>query len=767
VTTPASADASAEHRERHEISRLGSGSVLNLGAAVIAQVLTVLAIVILGNRFGASSVGIYSEAFAVRALVSLLCMGGMRNAMTRYVAAYRAADDPAGVRGTVRIGLSSSVLLSAFATVILIVVARPLAVSGFDEPALEQGLAYAAWSLVPATVTTVALSATQGFQTMRAYAYIGSVLDAALRLVFVLAGLVVGGTETAMLGLLVSSSVTAVAALVALGRLMKGLPAGPARYDVGEIGRYSVYSWLSSVANQGLLWADTVILGLYLPSRDVGVYQVATRAVLLATLAVIPLNASFAPLAADLWQRRALPRLQRAYTATAEWLLRISILPLLVIVLFAGVVMRLFGSDFSEGVVVIQIFVAGALVDSWASSAGVALNMSGYNRLNMLDTVGVLVLNVGLNVALIPVLGIAGSAWAWTLALMVYGVVRVVQVNRLVLHTWPIGPRTEKTFLAAAPAIGTAVGARVLLGDTVLGMLVGAALATAVYLAVLARFGLNEEDSVLLHRPAKGDAPAGGGRTLALPAALPRRREELRRRASASAAALHRTVSTRYWRPDAPVPIRTLMSPLRADILVRADFFDFLDRTYRGRPLDVAEIVERARSLTYHEWFRTVAATHVGDSVSAESDLDRAFARRVERSVWLYQTFRERGFDDRRPVLVSWSPDVRTREGKILGPRYQPIDGCHRIALLWRTGVESLTPRQCWVCAGSEYAIDNTIHLLPRLRITPADYARFLSLGFVDREVSDLRELLAIVRTRDGEEAAARLAGVIAADGRR
>ena len=390
----------------------------------------------------------------MRALVALLCLGGMRNAMTRYVAAYRAETNPGAVRGTVRIGLGSAFTLSALATVVLLLLTPFLANDAFGEPALQRGLLYAAWSLVPATVTIVALAATQGFQTMRAYALIGSVMDAGVRMIFVVVGVLLGGLEFGLLGLLVSAVLTMIASLIALYRLMRTLAPAPARYHYVEIVRYSMYSWLASVANQGLLWADTIILGLYLPSRDVGVYQVATRAVLLATIAVVPLTASYAPLAADLWHRRAIGPLQRIYQATSEWLVRISFLPLVMVAVFAGTMLRVFGSGFSDGVIVIQIFAFGSIIDVWASTAGVTLNMSGFNKLNMLDTVAVLVLNVGLNVLLIPHFGIVGSVWAWTIALGVYGTVRVEQVKRLVLKVWPVSYRIARDVRRRRPRHG-------------------------------------------------------------------------------------------------------------------------------------------------------------------------------------------------------------------------------------------------------------------------------------------------------------------------
>ena len=47
-----------------------------------------------------------------------------------------------------------------------------------------------------------------------------------------------------------------------------------------------------------------IILGLYLPSSEVGRYNVIGRLMLLAAMAMVPINASFAPRIADLYHAR-------------------------------------------------------------------------------------------------------------------------------------------------------------------------------------------------------------------------------------------------------------------------------------------------------------------------------------------------------------------------------------------------------------------------------------------------------------------------------
>jgi O-antigen/teichoic acid export membrane protein len=261
--------------------------------------------------------------------------------------------------------------------------------------------------------------------------------------------------------------------------------------------RYASISWLSSVAQQGLVWSDIVILGLFLDPSEVGVYQVATRIVLVGGIATQALNASLAPRAADLFQRRQIDTLKRLYVASSEWLVRLS-LPLLAFLFVATEpVLRIFGPEFVGGVAVTRILIIGTLIDAATTQGGIVLNMSGRNVLNMLDTVGALVINVGLNIILIPVLGIRGAAIAWATSLLVIGVLRAFQVRWVVVPTFPLSRRVFKSLAAATVAM--------VVGWPLLGLLPGrwgfvvvAVVMAAVYLAGLWALGMEEDDRLVL-----------------------------------------------------------------------------------------------------------------------------------------------------------------------------------------------------------------------------------------------------------------------------
>ena len=79
------------------------------------------------------------------------------------------------------------------------------------------------------------------------------------------------------------------------------------------------------------------------------------------------------------------------------------------------------------------------------------LNMSGRPLWNMVDNIAVLVLNILLNLALIPRFGIVGSAVAWAVSLGVVNLARLVQVW-WTMRMLPFNAGVARGFLAGAVA---------------------------------------------------------------------------------------------------------------------------------------------------------------------------------------------------------------------------------------------------------------------------------------------------------------------------
>jgi O-antigen/teichoic acid export membrane protein len=480
----------------HQILGIARGGGLNLVGMAVTQLATFGMTLLIARQLGDTEMGRYAQAFAVLALLSIFARSGFGAGLVRFVAVHRAQADDAAVRAVVRLGLA---LATGGATVlggVLFVLAPWVARNAFDDALLEAPLRYVAVALPALAFTEAALAATQGFRTMKASTLIGLIFEPSCRFAFTSGLLLLGFPLDAAMATLVGTNVAA-AALAAIA-LRWRLPPGirTARYRPAGLVSFSLISGMSSLAATGLIWADTLMLGVLRDSSEVGIYSVATRLVVLASFVMSAINSAFAPRIADLCERGSTDALGRAYVAVAGWILRLSLPAFVLLVVFPRDLLAMFGPAFQVGATVTVVLALGKLVDAATGPCGLMLNMSGRPGWSMVDNIAVLGANVGLNLLLIPRYGMLGAAVAWAVSLVLVNIARVVQVW-LLLRMWPFGYGWVKALLAGAGSLVIgAVVARTF--QAPLRLVVGASALGVTYLVLVVLLRLTADDRLLL-----------------------------------------------------------------------------------------------------------------------------------------------------------------------------------------------------------------------------------------------------------------------------
>jgi len=199
------------------------------------------------------------------------------------------------------------------------------------------------------------------------------------------------------------------------------------------------------------------------------------------------------------------------------------------------------------------------------------------------------------------------------------------------------------------------------------------------------------------------------------------------------------------------IDIKALISPLRYDVVVRAQFL--ADLRASSEPEGV--LPDFAMEHPYFTWFTYVESARFFPELLKQPDLLRArYQSRVTRAQATLRSFDAGGYDRRFPVTVSRTPrgamsDSGVQTSKTLHIR----DGCHRLALLLIDG-QQLEPSMYRVGGPRDPVPDNTALLLPHLNLDERDYARFLSPGYVPHECASLTELRSLVATKSPERLA-------------
>lgn len=479
------------------IQTFARGGALNLAGALVQQAALFAVLGLLAISLGAADLGRYSLLYGVLALLSLLGLAGFRAGMTRFVAIYLADDDPARLRGTVRLGMGVTVLGSS-ALAVGLALAAPAVASFYRDPTLVDGVRIVALALPATTIMDAALAATQGWRSQVEYTLIGRFLDPLT--VLGLTGLVAVlglGLEAALWSVAAGAWLAAVLSVAALARRLRGIPRVRPVIEVRAIFSFSMVSWVSALAATGLIWSGTLILGRLTDPESVGVFTVGARLVSLAVFVMAPITNAFTPHMAHLAHLGHRDEAARAYGTATRWILAASLPAFVLLVAFAEPVLGLFGEEFVAGAIVTVVLALGQLVAAATGPCGVVLNMSGRVVLSMVDNVGVLILNVALTLLLVPPLGIVGAALAWSTSLVVVNVTKVLQVYR-VLGTVAVGARIAPLVLTSLPAAALGLLVRAVVEDPVTTLVVGVPLVAVVQSTLLLRFGIAPEDRAVL-----------------------------------------------------------------------------------------------------------------------------------------------------------------------------------------------------------------------------------------------------------------------------
>jgi O-antigen/teichoic acid export membrane protein len=190
--------------------------------------------------------------------------------------------------------------------------------------------------------------------------------------------------------------------------------------------------------------ADSIILGVFGTSEELGVYAAALRLSMVATLALLAVNSIAAPKFAELYRSRALHDLEKlAQRANAIMLLIASPL-LLLYFTFPYHIMGIFGTEFRRGGAMLVVLAIGQMVTIMMGSVGYLLLMTQYENVMKWINFAAALANVSLSLALVPFWGGLGAACANTSSLCLLNLIAVISVwKRLRLSTIPFLTRTH------------------------------------------------------------------------------------------------------------------------------------------------------------------------------------------------------------------------------------------------------------------------------------------------------------------------------------
>lgn len=399
---------------------------------IVAVVSSGLLMVALARLLGPDEYGLLFLAIAIFGILGVFSKLGIAKSCARYVAEYK-EQDPAQLPHILRISIILNTATITLVSIALLLGYRQL-VAILDEPSLTPFLLLGVLFLAFETLTVFIRLVLQGFEEIELAATIHAI-NRITRLGFAVGFVVMGFGALGALGGYILSF--AFSSLLGLGFIFTKLyrpiePAPSIESGLGRrIGEYTVPLTATSTANVLDKRIDTVLIGFFLTPVAVSYYVISKQVIEFLEMPVSALGFTLSPSFGAQKANGNIDQAARIYETALTHSLLLYVPAAAGLVLVAEPTIKLvFGTDYRGAVTVLQVLSPYIILLSVTKITSNALDFLGRAKTRAIAKGVTAVLNVCLNVVLIPLFGVVGAAVATVVTYSMYTGANVVIINQ-------------------------------------------------------------------------------------------------------------------------------------------------------------------------------------------------------------------------------------------------------------------------------------------------------------------------------------------------
>ena len=405
---------------------------------------------ILARFAGVEFLGIYSLASSVTRIGEVFGRAGLHSGVMRFVSRLDKETEIETVRQRILSGLKLGLLFGIVIMILQIALADWLAFELFNgSDLLKTVLIISAVSLPFATIMAISAFATQGYKLLKYKVMVLNIIRPAIMLVCVLISISIFTIDAAVkYPLLISAVFSSFAAIIFLNKLtnIKISQIFSGVIDK-ELLRFSYPLMFVTILGTLMHWMDILMLGYFTDTTTVGLYHPAARTAGLLRTVLLAFMGIFAPMMSDYHRQGDVGEMGKLYKLIVRWIVSLSLPLAIIIIIYSKKIMLLFGVEYLSASNVLMVLTTAAFIQTLFGGGGQTLTMTGFTKVNLFNSIIVVLINITLNLLWIPQYGIIGAAYATLISMALLGLLRIVEVNHLIKIT-PFSLKLMKPIIA-------------------------------------------------------------------------------------------------------------------------------------------------------------------------------------------------------------------------------------------------------------------------------------------------------------------------------
>ncbi|WP_207064083.1 polysaccharide biosynthesis C-terminal domain-containing protein [Motiliproteus sp. SC1-56] len=402
-------------------------SAMAFGVRIVGALAAFVMSLISARVMGAEQSGYYFLGLTMVMFLAAVSRVGLDNTVLRFTGAALPDHNWGDIRTVIQKALFLAGCVGSMVALGLWAASGWLAFSVFDKPQMARVFQLMAPGIIGLSLLTLIAMSLQGLRRVVSSVFI---VNICVNLLLICALLVLGinNAEAAAGAYSVATFMT-----LALGGLLWWRGGGHSTVSTiswNELFKSCMPLWVVMLMAELIQWSGQFIAGAWLDASSVAFLSVAQRTAMLTSFVLIAVNLIVAPRFAALYKQGNKAGVQRLAINSVR-LMAVVAFPIIIVMLaFPSFIMGLFGPEFRQAGLLLQILALGQFVNVVTGSVGYLLMMSGHEKdmRNVMLLCGPLA--VVLALILTPMYGAVGSAIATAIALASQNLLAVWMVKK-------------------------------------------------------------------------------------------------------------------------------------------------------------------------------------------------------------------------------------------------------------------------------------------------------------------------------------------------
>lgn len=500
--TPTITELQPHESFHHNMAAVAKGSGFVLSGKLFMDAIRLVIAFILARTLGANQYGMYNLALSSMNVVVGLSLLGLDDAIIRFIAVMAGRKDEKAIWGSIQVGVGVATFISAIVGTIVFGYSYVLAERVFNNINLAPLLQLGAVFIPMLTVSEMLAGTLKGFKRMDYSVIARSYFQPLLRLVMVII-ITFSGMDAfgATLAFCLSN-------LVACGLLVYYLnrefsikrPLNDAKRDFKGIMAFSLPLWFSDIIVNFQSNIQALALGAMNTVTSVGVFSIASQITVVSGHFTSSLNISSKPYLAQLYDRRDMKQLEQIYQTANKWAVMVQLPIFFIMILFPHALLSVFGGSYTKGATALIILAIADLLNVSTGMGGAFLEMTGYAKLKLINSIVRLALYLGVDLLFIPRFGVIGAAMGVLAGEGAVNILRLIEVYVL-FKLIPFNKGFIKPVIAAAIATASALVLGIFLSyeNNFIHAVIGATFLLTVYVGTTYLLGFSEEEAFMFN----------------------------------------------------------------------------------------------------------------------------------------------------------------------------------------------------------------------------------------------------------------------------